>query len=53
MKPVSSWVIVNKGTGLAVFETFHKATADAINERLYRAVPILQYLISINGKQKP
>lgn len=44
----ASWVIVNRVTGAAVFETFNENTAKAINERLYRAVPILEYLQSLN-----
>jgi hypothetical protein len=44
----ASWVIVNKATGFAVFETFNENTARAINEKLYRAIPILEYLQSLN-----
>jgi len=47
MKP-ASWVIVNIATGFAVFETFNENTAKAVNTRLYRAVPILEYLQSLN-----
>ena len=48
----ASWVIVNKATGFAVFETFNENTARAINEKLYRAVPILEYLQSLNKAAK-
>jgi hypothetical protein len=44
----SSWVIVNKATGKAVFETFNENTAKAVNTRLYIAVPALQYLQQLN-----
>lgn len=44
----ASWVIVNKETGKPVFETFNQNTAKAINTRLYKAIPILQWLQSLN-----
>jgi hypothetical protein len=44
----SSWVIVNKATGVAIFETFNENTAKAVNTRIYKAVPILEYLQSLN-----
>jgi hypothetical protein len=44
----ASWIIVNKATGQAVFETFNENTARAVNERLYKAVPILEWLQSLN-----
>ena len=49
MKP-ASWIIVNKATRQAVFETFNENTAKAVNGKLYEAVPILQYLQSLNKK---
>lgn len=48
----ASWVIVNKATGFAVFETFNENTARAVNEKLYRAVPILEYLQQLNKATK-
>jgi len=44
----ASWVIVNKATNTAVFETFNENTAKAINQRLYKAVPILEWLQGSN-----
>ena len=44
----ASWVIVNRATGAAVFETFNENTAKAINEKLYRAIPALEYLQQLN-----
>lgn len=46
----ASWIIVNKATNQAVFETFNENTARAVNERLYKAVPILEWLQSLNRK---
>jgi hypothetical protein len=46
----ASWVIVNKATNYPVFETFNENTAKAVNERLYKAVPILEWLQSLNRK---
>lgn len=48
----SSWVIINKATKQAVFETFNQNTANAVNTRLYEAVPVLQYLQGINATLK-
>ena len=48
----ASWVIVNKATGAAVFETFNENTAKAVNTRLYIAVPALQYLQQLNATIK-
>jgi len=45
----ASWVIVNRATGAAVFETFNENTAKAINEKLYHAVPALEYLQQLNA----
>lgn len=44
----SSWIIVNKATRAAVFETFNENTAKAVNTRLYEAIPALQYLQQLN-----
>lgn len=46
----ASWVIVNIATNQAVFETFNENTARAVNARLYKAVPILEWLQSLNRK---
>lgn len=43
-----SWVIVDRATGLAVFETFELSTAGRINEDRYDVVPVLRYLSSLN-----
>lgn len=48
----ASWVIVNKETGEVMFETFSQSTSEAINQKIYKAVPILEYLQSINKKDK-
>ncbi len=48
----ASWVIVNKETGKAVFETFEEKTANAINKEKYKAVPILEYLQNLNKEIK-
>jgi len=44
----SSWIIVNRATGAAVFETFNENTAKAVNEKLYRTIPALEYLQQLN-----
>ena len=50
MKP-ASWIICNKITGKAVFETFNENTAITINAKgTYQAVPVLTYLQGLNVK---
>ncbi len=44
----ASWVVVNRETGKAVFETFCRRVADAINLNRYEVVPIGEYLASLN-----
>lgn len=44
----ASWVIRDKATGRAVFETFNPALARAVNPAKFEAVPILEYLQSVN-----
>lgn len=46
----ASWVIRNKETKEVIMETFDKRKVDVLNTEKYEAVPILEYLISINGK---
>ena len=48
----ASWIIVNKATRVAVFETYNENTAKAVNTRLYEAVPVLQYLQQLNRNIK-
>lgn len=50
MEETASWVIVNMATGEALFETFNPDLVSKINTEKYRAVPILEYLHSINRK---
>lgn len=53
MRHPASWAIVDKTTGRAVFETFNPRTAAAINPARYSAVPIGEYLASLNRKGAP
>jgi hypothetical protein len=46
-----SWIIRNKETKEVIFETFEQSTVDKINTEKYEVVPILEYLVSINGQQ--
>lgn len=48
----ASWVVVEKKTGTAIFETYTKKIAMSINTNKYTAVPILEYLQSINVRGK-
>jgi hypothetical protein len=47
----ASWVIVDLSTGEGVFETFSEKTAKAINQKKYKAVPILEWLQGLNAKR--
>ena len=44
----ASWVIREKGSGNVVMETFDPAKVKALNATRYEAVPILEYLQSLN-----
>jgi hypothetical protein len=46
----ASWVIINKQTGAALFETFQASIIPKINTARYEAVPILTYLQQLNQK---
>lgn len=46
-----SWVIVSKDTGQAIMETFSKRTADRVNLKRYKVVPIMAYLQSLNEQK--
>jgi len=52
LNKTASWVIVNIVTSFAVFETFNENTAKAINSKLYKAVPIMEYLQNLNKSLK-
>ena len=43
-----SWVIRNRATGAVLFETFDQRVVDRLNRAKYEAVPIAQYLASLN-----
>lgn len=49
----ASWIIREKATGAVVMETFNEKVIEKINAEKYEAVPILEYLASINGRRKP
>lgn len=46
----ASWIIRNKETGEVIAETFNKRVVEALNVKKYEAVPILNHLVSMNGK---
>lgn len=48
----ASWVIREKATGKVLFETYESTIVGALNTAKYEAVPILEYLQSINGHAK-
>jgi len=46
----ASWILRNKQTKEVICETFDRRKVDALNTAKYEAVPILDYLVSINSK---
>ena len=48
----ASWVIIEKRSGKAILETFSQKVVNAINTEKYNAIPISEYLVSINGRKK-
>lgn len=43
-----SWVAVSRATGRPVFETFERATAEAINQAAYEVLTAAQWLVRLN-----
>jgi hypothetical protein len=52
LNKTASWVIVSKQSGKAVLETFDSSLVNCINQKLYKAVPILEYLQNFNKSLK-
>lgn len=49
----SSWVIVDRQTGKAVFETFNFELCQFINVGKYKVVPIGYWLNGLNANNQP
>ena len=49
----ASWIIREKDTGRVIAETFNKALVDVLNTARYEAVPIREYLASLNKVTMP
>jgi hypothetical protein len=47
----TSWVICNKQTGESILETFDPNKVQRLNTSKYVAIPIGEYLASLNNKQ--
>lgn len=48
----ASWIIRNKATREIVAETFSKRAVEALNTHKYEAIPVLEYLVSLNAKPR-
>lgn len=46
----ASWIIREKVTAKVLFETFDRKKVDALNTSKYEAVPIGEYLASLNRR---
>lgn len=46
----ASWVVREKATGKVLFETFDQKKVNALNTTKYEAVPIHEYLASLNRR---
>jgi predicted nucleotidyltransferase len=51
LQRTANWVIREKATGAVIMETFDRKKVDALNTAKYEAVPIQEYLGSINGRK--
>ena len=47
----ASWVIREKATARVIMETYDRAKVDMLNTAKYEAVPIHEYLASLNRPQ--
>ena len=50
LNKTASWVIVDKTSNKAIYETFSYEFANMINKAKYEAVPILEYLQNFNKR---
>jgi len=48
----SSWVVKNKESGEVVYEEFDESVLSKLNTEKYEAVPVGEYLGSINTPEK-
>jgi hypothetical protein len=46
----ASWVIRERSTGRVILETFERTVVEHLNVARYEAIPIAEYLGSINGQ---
>lgn len=46
----ASWVIKERESGTVILETFDKKSVERLNTKKYEAVPIYEYLASLNKK---
>lgn len=51
MDKSSSWIIRDKRTNTVICETFNPKVVEHLNVEKYEAIPIIEYLGSINGNQ--
>lgn len=47
--PSASWVVREKTSKKVIFETFNQKIVDALNTEKYEAIPIREYLESLNS----
>lgn len=52
MENSASWVVIDKKTGKALFETFTCELCQSINTSEYKVIPIMEYLQDLNRKIK-
>ena len=43
-----SWIVIDRKTGRAVFETFSRSVAEKINQTRYEVKTAYQHLVSLN-----
>ncbi len=45
-----SWVVVNRSTGIAMFETFNRGTVERVNTNAYEILTALDWLVRVNQR---
>jgi hypothetical protein len=48
----ASWVVIQKSTGTVIGEFYSPKIVALVNREKYDVMPILDYLVSINGQNK-
>jgi hypothetical protein len=53
LRDTASWVVVEIKTNQSVFETYSKQMVNNLNTKKFKAVPVQEWLGSLNNKEHP